>query len=149
MPAKDTISKHLLKRIVVDLAVHEILERLHRLTQDSPQRFRDDLLMLEVLSTSRDLQDHLRREEEMLRVETGKLPSYGIGLQDGILRGIEQGVGRGAHAGALEMLTRLLEHRIGPLDDATRVRLADTSTAQLMEMSERVPTAVTIDDVMA
>ena len=128
--------------------VHEILERLHRLTQDSPQRFRDYLLMLEVLSTNRDLQDHVRREEEMLRVEIEKLPSYGIGLQDGILKGVEQGIERGAHANALAMLTRLIEHRFGPLDDATRRRLADASTEQLMDWSQRLLSAATLADVL-
>jgi len=52
--------------------VKYILTELHRLVK-SEKEFRDFLMTLEILSTNRDLQDTVKKEEEMLRARFTKL----------------------------------------------------------------------------
>ena len=107
MAEKDTVSKHLLERIVVDLA-----------------RW---LFHLEILSTSRDLADTIREEEKMLTVSIEELPSYALGR--------EAGLEQGELARARSVLIRLLEHKLGPLDDASRERIQGAPLDRLTEDS--------------
>jgi len=67
--------------------VKYILTELHRLVKDE-KRLRDFLMVLEILSTNRNLQDTVKEEKEMLRTMTYRdLPSYEIGFEEGIEKG--------------------------------------------------------------
>jgi hypothetical protein len=123
--------------------VREILLGLRRLTGDAPNRFREYLTMLEVLSTNRDLQDCIAEQEKMLEIEIEKLPSYGIGLE----RGMMQGVAEGARANAESLLRRLIASRFGVVDDATTEKMAGAATEQLNAWAERVLSADSVDAV--
>ena len=58
------------------------------------------MLILETLSTNRDLQNKLKEAEEMLRdIKYEELPSYEIGMERGMERGIERGIERGMARG--------------------------------------------------
>ncbi len=126
--------------------VREILSRLQALTRDSPRRFRDYLTMLEILSTSRDLTDTIREEEKMLTVSIEELPSYTLGREAGVLRGLEQGLEQGLERGleqgeltrARATLVRLIELKFGPLDGTQRARIEAAGLDLLTEWTDRV-----------
>ncbi len=80
----------------LDLLIY-IIKRLKELTNNDLYRFGKYMLMIETLSSSRDLESKVKEAEEMLRtVELEKLPSYEIGYEKGIERGIEKGISKGA-----------------------------------------------------
>jgi flagellar biosynthesis/type III secretory pathway protein FliH len=133
------------------VVVREILLGLRRLSGDSPKRFREDLTMLEALSTDHDLQDCIVEQKKLLETEIEKLPSYGIGRERGIMQGIEQGLeqgaAEGAHANAESLLRRLIASRFGVVDDAAREKLAGASTEQLNAWAQRVLSTDSVDDL--
>jgi len=70
--------------------VKYILTELHRLVKDE-KRIRDYIMVLDILSTNRDLQNIVEEEEEMLRaIKFEELPSYQVVLKKGIEKGIEK-----------------------------------------------------------
>ncbi len=72
--------------------VNHIVLRLRELTGDDEKRFRRYFDMLEVLSTNRDLKDQLKEAEDMLKeIDRTQLPSYELGLEDGIEKGHFEG----------------------------------------------------------
>ena len=72
-----------------------ITKRLEELTRDE-HTLGKYMLILETLSTNRDLQRKLKEAETMLReIKYEQLPSYEIGLEKGIERGIERGIKQG------------------------------------------------------
>lgn len=69
-----------------------ILKRLQELTKDDEHRIGKYMLILETLSGNRDLQDTLKKAEDMLRdVRMEELPSYRLGEERGEAKGISQG----------------------------------------------------------
>jgi len=77
-----------------------ILARLEELTKDSNYKLGKYMLILETLSTNRDLQNKLKEAEEMLRdIKYEDLPSYEIGMERGFNRGISQGISQGLSQG--------------------------------------------------
>ncbi len=70
-----------------------ILRRLKELTKDDEHRFGKYILILETLSTNRNLEQKLKEAEEMLRdVKMEDLPSYQIVMEKGISQGISEGI---------------------------------------------------------
>ena len=72
MGDKDIVSKEILKNIAWDIARH--------------------ILHIEILSTNRNLEDNVRKGEEMLTVDIEKMPSFNIGFDRGIQKGIQEGI---------------------------------------------------------
>ena len=69
-----------------------ILTRLRELIDNDEYRLNKYILILETLSTNRNLEDKVKEVEEMLRnIRFEDLPSYQIVLERGIKRGIERG----------------------------------------------------------
>jgi len=82
-----------------------ITRRLEELTKDDEHRLGKYMLILETLSTNRDLKDKLKEAEEMLReIKYEDLPSYEIGMERGIERGISQGISQGIIKTAITMI---------------------------------------------
>lgn len=74
-------------------AVHEIVAQLHQNLQSHPQRFREYLYMLEILSENRDLKAYIEEAENMItQVNIENLPSYSLGMKRGIKEGMEKGM---------------------------------------------------------
>lgn len=125
--------------------VRRILRRLLELTGADEAAFRDYLLMLEILSSNRDLKQIVQEEEAMLsQVKYSDLPSYGLGMQ----QGMEQGMQQGMQQGEVLMLLHLLERKFGSVVPETirqRVQMADRG--HLLEWSGRVLTADTLEAV--
>ena len=77
-----------------------IIKRLKELVNEDEHRFSKYMLILETLSTNRDLETTVKEAEEMLKnIELEKLPSYEIGFEQGIKDGIEKGIQRGIQRG--------------------------------------------------
>ncbi|RLA74175.1 MAG: hypothetical protein DRG30_05550 [Epsilonproteobacteria bacterium] len=77
-----------------------ILTRLEELVEDDEHRHSKYMLILETLSSNRDLQERLKEAEEMLRTtKLEDLPSYQIALERGEARGITKGEARGEARG--------------------------------------------------
>lgn len=140
--------------------VHYILERLQYLTGDNLSRFREYLRMLEILSTNRNLEQAIEEEEKMLsQVKYSQLPSYKIGMQQGIQdglqqgmkegmdQGMKQGVEQGVKQGEAILLERLLKRCFGALDEQTLERLKNAAPESLEQWAENILDAVTLDDV--
>ena len=49
--------------------------------------FQSHLKMVEILSSNRNLENEVKKGEEMLVVDIEKMPSYNIGLEKGIEKG--------------------------------------------------------------
>ena len=60
--------------------------------------------MVEILSTNRNLEDNVRKGEEMLTVDIKKMPSFNIGFDRGIQKGIQEGIENGVKKVAIGML---------------------------------------------
>ena len=116
--------------------IHYILNRLHQLTAENESRFREYMRMLEVLSTNRALEQMIEEEEKMLsQVDQTRLPSYRIGMQQGMQQGEEK------------LLERQLTRRFGPLSEATRSLLKSAELSQLERWADNILDAQTLEDV--
>ncbi len=83
------------------LVVNTILKRLQELSEDELS-FRSKLKMVEILSTNRDLEEQVKKGEEMLRVDIEKMPSFTIGLERGLEKGLQTGMQKGITLGKKE-----------------------------------------------
>jgi len=73
------------------LVVNTILKRLKELSRGDSYLFRNYLKSVEILSENRDLQKELKEGEKMLTVDIEKMPSYQLGEEEGIQKGIQKG----------------------------------------------------------
>jgi flagellar biosynthesis/type III secretory pathway protein FliH len=69
------------------------------------------------------------------------------GIQQGMERGMRQGIQLGMQRGEVAMLVRLLERKFGPVPEALRPRIEAADERSLLEWSERVLSAATLEDV--
>ena len=130
--------------------VKRILQRLQDLTGSNESAFRDYLLMLEILSSNRDLKQIVQEEENMLsQVKYSDLPSFGLGEQQGMEKGLEKGLEQGRQQGESLMLQKLLQLKFGNLPDAIQQRLQTADAKELLFWSERLLSAETITEVFA
>jgi predicted transposase YdaD len=128
--------------------VNYILGRLYTLLKDNPRRLREYTDMLEILSDNRDLKAQIQEAEKMLtQVKRQDLPSYRIGLEDGILQGMEKGIERGRQRGEVVLLERMLRLRFGPLPEAWRERLDQSTEVERALWSERLLSAASLEQV--
>jgi len=81
-----------------------IMHRLRELLGANERRFRDYMIMLEVLSENRDLQAQVEEAEHMLtEINVERLPSFSIGFERGEEKGREEGEAQVVH----RLLSRL------------------------------------------
>ena len=84
-----------------------ITTRLSELTKDNEHGLGKYMLILETLSSNRDLKDKLKKAEDMLRTTRYEdLPSYEIGMQRGEARGEARGQLKGKLEGAIIMIDK-------------------------------------------
>jgi predicted transposase/invertase (TIGR01784 family) len=76
-----------------------IIDRLQEYTKDNTQEFRKYMMMLEELSTNRDLKNIVKEQEMLSTLRYEDLPSYEIGMEKGIERGMERGRVEGMERG--------------------------------------------------
>jgi hypothetical protein len=81
----------------------------------------------------------LDEEQKMRYVTTAER----IGMEKGERIGME----KGERIGEAKMLVRLLEMRFGPLSEERRRQLESADAESLLEWSERILTAQTVDEV--
>ena len=80
--------------------INYIIKRLYDLTKDNEKAFRRYMIMLEELSTNRDLKDMIKEGEQMLsEIKYEELPSYEIGFEEGEFIGEKRGEKRGKKIG--------------------------------------------------
>jgi hypothetical protein len=124
--------------------VHFIFERLQQLTGNNESGFREYIRMLEILSINRSLEKVVEKEETMLsQVKYSQLPSFNIGLKQGLIEGELKGKLEGEAA----VLNRLLTRRFGPISEATQARLDNATLEQLEQWTDNILEAATLDDV--
>ena len=83
--------------------VAHIVKELRRLHGSKLDRFRDSLMMLDVLASNRDLQN-LVKENAAMFIEIEKLGLYQLGVERGVERGMERGVKQGLERGVKQGL---------------------------------------------
>lgn len=116
--------------------LHFLLYRLRELTAENEIQFREYLSMMEILSTNRDLQKILKEEEKMLsQVKQSDLPSYQIGLE----QGLEQGESR--------ILIRLIKKRFGQLPSGMEDKITQASKEQLEHWADNILDAKSLSEV--
>ena len=93
------------------MLVNTILKKLKTLCKDEIE-FRSHLKMVEILSFNRDLEDAVKKGEDMLKVDIQKMPSYQIGLEKGIERGVEKGLEKGKLEARINIATKALHQNI-------------------------------------
>ncbi|MEO1927690.1 MAG: hypothetical protein ABGX26_03270 [Nautiliaceae bacterium] len=88
--------------------IRNILLRLYHLSKDEND-FKKYLLMLEELSTSRDLKEVVKEEEMGLQhLKWEDLPSYEIGMEKGFQKGIQKGIEEGKYLAMKEIANKLI-----------------------------------------
>ena len=144
--------------------VQRILQGLQLLTGDNETAFRDYLLMLEILSSNRDLKQIVQEEETMLsQIKYSDLPSYGLGMkkgledgtkkgmeqgmQQGLEQGLEKGLEKGRQQGEADMLQKLLQLKFGAIPDTIKLRLQNANAAELLHWSERLLSSDNLNDI--
>jgi hypothetical protein len=116
--------------------IHFIIERLQQLTANNESGFREYLRMLEILSTNRDLEKAIEEEETMLsQVKYSQLPSFNIGLKQGLVEG------------EANVLYRQLTRRFGPIGEVIQARLDNATLDQLGQWADSILDAKTLEDV--
>jgi predicted transposase YdaD len=86
-----------------------IIQRLNELTKDNQHQQDKYMVILETLSTNRDLKDSVKEIEEMLRtIDVTKMPSYGRYMESKRLleEGIEIGLSQGSIKTAITMIEK-------------------------------------------
>ncbi len=103
-----------------------IIQRLQELTKDNSHRLGKYMLILEELSTNRDLQQKIKEVESMLRdMKFEDLPSYSIGMERGIERGIERGFERGISQGIIHSaITMIKEFHLSVEQVASKLNIS-------------------------
>jgi hypothetical protein len=140
--------------------VQRILYRLQELTGNDEAAFRENLLMLEILSSNRNLKQILQEEEKMLsQVKYSDLPSYGLGVEQGIEQGIKQGIKQGIDQGIDQgietgvrqgesiILQNLLQIKFGILPQTILDRLNSANAQELFDWSGRLLGADSLNEV--
>ncbi|WP_446010071.1 DUF4351 domain-containing protein [Candidatus Electrothrix sp.] len=74
---------------------------------------------------------------------------YDQGLEQGVQRGLQQGVQQGVQQGELQLLLRQLRKRFGELPEWAEQMLKEASGGMLEIWSERILTAIRLEDVFA
>jgi len=88
--------------------VSYIIDKLEQRLKDNIYEFKKYMLMLETLSSNRNLESVVE-EVKMLRTTTYQdLPSWRIGLKEGIEQGIERGIEQGIEQGKNEALKKAI-----------------------------------------
>ena len=70
------------------------------------------------------------------------------GLEQGRQGGLKEGLKQGQKKGEMLMLVHLLERKFGPLSDQQRSCLEEVDADTLLDWSERILTANSIDEVL-
>jgi len=100
-------------------AVQEIVLKLHQQLASQPQRFREYLSMLEILSENRNLKMHIKEVEKMItQFNIENFPSYELGMERGLEKGLEQGLEQG-----LERVIKQLLRTQSPEQVATLIAI--------------------------
>ncbi len=68
-------------------------------------------------------------------------------LERGIQKGIQKGMQKGMQKGALQLLTRLIETKFGPLSPNFITRMEQADDEQILRWSERILTADKLSDI--
>jgi len=90
------------------IVVKKIIEKLLLLTKDDSYAEGRYFKMLEVLSANRDLQEQVKKGEDMFRIDIEKLPSFQIGEERGLEQGLKRGLKQGLEQGLEEVAKKLL-----------------------------------------
>ena len=110
--------------------IKNILLRLYHLTKNEND-FKRYILMLEELSTSRDLKEAIKEEEMGLQHLTWEdLPSYEIGLEKGMEKGMEKGIEKGMEKGKMLAMKEIANKLILAFKDEKKV-------ASILEIDEK------------
>lgn len=142
--------------------VQHILRRLQELTGPNEAAFREYLLMLEILSSNRDLKQILKEEENMIsQVKYSDLPSFDLGMEQGLEKGLEkgleqgreQGLEQGLQQGILRGETAILKNQLqlkfGNIPDNIIQRLQTANSAELLYWSERILISNSLTEIFA
>ncbi|MGA7980172.1 MAG: hypothetical protein WCA32_08070 [Chromatiaceae bacterium] len=70
-----------------------------------------------------------------------------LGIEQGIEQGMRQGVQQGRQSGEAAVLLRLLERKFSAVPEPVRQRIANADEQRLLDWSERVLTATTLEEV--
>lgn len=118
--------------------VNHIVGRLYALVGDRPNRFREYVDMLEVLSDNRDLKNEIKEAEKMLtQIDIERMPSYELGME------------KGESAGEKRFLLRLLRGKFGEPSPEVLQRIEAAGTDQLEQWGERILSANSMEEVFA
>jgi predicted transposase YdaD len=140
-------------------AVHRIVERIAGLATTERETA---LAQLTILAGLRHLAGAVEEEAEKMPIDLDirdhevlgplfiKAEEKGLreGLQKGLQKGREEGLHEGLHAGKVALLQRQIEKRFGPLPRWARVKLEDMPESELLDLSECVLDATSLDELL-
>ncbi len=87
-----------------------IITRLRELIGDDEYELQKYMVILDTLSTNRELEDIVKEVQDMLRnTRLEDLPTYQLMMERGVAKGIEKGIEKGKLEGKLEMATVMMK----------------------------------------
>ena len=100
-----------------------------------------------VLFPNRIAETHKPSIEELDEVKTMLAERVKEWNKESMQRGIQKGMQKGMQKGALNLLSRLLETKFGPIGPEVMKRLEQADEQQLLNWSERILTAGNLSDI--
>jgi predicted transposase YdaD len=97
-----------IKEMDIKAVVHEILTKLTAMLKNDNKKLREYLSMLEILASNRNMNLDIQQEFKMLQVEIEKLPSFMMGQE----KGIEKGIAAGERKKALMIAKQLIKKNL-------------------------------------
>ncbi|MEA2604308.1 MAG: hypothetical protein QOF89_5300 [Acidobacteriota bacterium] len=130
-----------------------ILPRLEATTDEIPKRLTleelEPMLAERIDSWNEQVREEGRQEGRQQGRQEGRQQGRQEGWQQGRQEGRQQGRQEGRQEGEVKALLRLLEKRFGPVDQATRERIAAADADLLLEWIDRFTTAESLADVFS
>ncbi len=100
-----------------------IITRLRELTKDDEKALEKYMVMLDTLSTNRELEDIVKEVQNMIRnTKLEDLPTYQLMMERGIERGIKKGIEKGKLESAITMIR---EFGLSVKDVADKLKLSE------------------------
>jgi len=124
-----------------------ILESLLRYYVQGTKRIEEDEVR-ELLQQSTNTGDPIMQTFIDRYIEQGVQQGKQQGVQEGMQEGMQQGMQQGVQQGRADMLLRQIERRFGPPSDQVRERVTQADPNTLLEWSDRILDANSLDDVL-
>jgi hypothetical protein len=116
-----------IKEMEMKAVIHEVFIKLMATLQNDSKKLREYLSMVEILASNRNINLDIQQEFEMLQIEIEKLPSFMMGQE----KGMKKGMAMGARERALMIAKQLIKRNFSLEEIAQVTGIEVTALASL------------------